>query len=175
MFRSQSSFLSSQDSLVLILMEVLFTTVKSTIALIGSITASGTFLFQMGLDPQIIYLVLLFGSLMGGITAILLHSGKEGTSQIKSKFLEVFGLICVALFCGMFVVEFTVYYFNLRQLIEKGEISEWFVYSGVIFFGGSVVAGGRIGLERVLSILTSILQLWAEKYLSTRRKDDDDE
>lgn len=148
---------------------------KSTFAVLGSIIASGHFLFQIGLSPQIIYLTLIFGALLGAVAHILLHSGKEGTSRIKSKFLEVVGLICIALFCGMFVVEFTIYYFGLRELISKGEISEWFVYSGVVFFGGSVVAGGRIGLEYFLSLLASLLQMAAEKWLSTRRKDDGDE
>ena len=151
-----------------------FALLKSTVAVLGSIIASGHFLFQMGLSPQIIYLTLIFGALLGAIAHILLHSGKEGTSKIKSKFLEVVGLVCITLFCGMFLVEFSIYYFKLREAINSGEISEWFVYSGVVFFGGSVVAGGRVGLEYTLSILTSILQLGAEKWLNTRKKSDDE-
>jgi Na+/H+-dicarboxylate symporter len=145
-------------------------TIKSLTSVLFSTLLGGTLLFQLGLKPQAVFFSLIFGAILGGLGHIFLDIAKRGTGNLNRKFVEVMGLIMIVAGSGLFVVQFIVYYFGLAKLVENKEIDESFIYYGVIFFGMTVVAGGRAGLDYTLGLL----QIVAEKFVKGKTDEDKD-
>ena len=115
------------------------------------------------IDPQSTFMALMFGSILGGIGKYAFDVAKNGNVRINRIFYEILALVMMVAGLGLAATQLIIYYFQLNHRIANGEFEPEFIYYMLIAFGCAVVAGGRLGLEYVLSLLKTIAEKFVNK------------